>query len=378
MTEIPCVLMRGGTSRGPYFRASDLPRDPAPRDLLLTKIMGSGHDLQIDGIGGGHAQTSKIAIVGPSTRPGVDIDYLFAQAGVQQAVIDTSPNCGNMLAGVGPFAIEAGMIQATAPETRVRIFNVNTGKLVEAIVQTPGGRVTYEGDATIDGVPGTAAPIRLGFLDAAGAKTGLLLPTGRSRDRIDGLEVSCIDMAMPMVLVRARDLGKSGQERPAELDADRDFLARLESLRRSAGAAMGLGDVAERVIPKAVLVAEPRSGGTLAVRYFTPHACHRSVAATGAVGLATACIVPGSLAQEFAGPSPAGPTALLVIEHPAGRTPIELELAPAGSEIPVLRASLIRTARRLFAGTVFVDDRPPSRPDPGSGQMAERPATQEA
>ena len=228
--------------------------------------MGSGHDLQVDGIGGGHPQTSKIAIVGPSSRPDADIDYLFAQAGVQQAAIDTSPNCGNMLAGVGPFAIEAGMIPATAPETRVRIFNVNTGKLIEAIVQTPGGRVTYEGNAAIDGVPGTAAPIRLSFLDAAGAKTGRLLPTGTARDRIGGIEASCIDMAMPMVMVRASDLGKTGHERPAELDADRDFLARLEAIRREAGALMGLGDVGGRVIPKAVLLAEAAAGDDLAAR----------------------------------------------------------------------------------------------------------------
>jgi len=356
MPEIPCVLMRGGTSRGPYFRAADLPADPAERDRLLASVMGSGHDLQVDGIGGGHPQTSKIAIVSPSNRPGVDIDYLFAQAGVQQATIDTSPNCGNMLAGVGPFAIEAEMIAATAPETRVRIHNINTGKLIEAIVQTPGGTVTYEGDAAIDGVPGTAAPIRLSFLDAAGAKTGRLLPTGRARDRIAGVEVSCIDMAMPMVLLRAADLGKTGRERPAELDADRDLLARLEAIRREAGALMGLGDVAERVIPKPVLVAAPHAGGTIAVRYFTPLACHRSVAATGAIGLATACVLAGSLAEELAAPLPPGPTALVVIEHPAGRIPIELERAPLGAEVPVLRASLIRTARRLFAGSVYVPD----------------------
>jgi 2-methylaconitate cis-trans-isomerase PrpF len=363
MLEIPCVLMRGGTSRGPYFRGDDLPSDPARRDRLLARIMGSGHDLQVDGIGGGHPQTSKIAIVSRSRRPGVDIDYLFAQAGVQQATIDTSPNCGNMLAGVGPFAIEAKMVPAAAPETRVRIYNVNTGKLIEAIVQTPGGSVRYEGDATIDGVPGTAAPIRLSFLDAAGAKTGRLLPTGKARDRIGEIDASCIDMAMPMVLVRAADLGKTGHESPADLDADAGLLARLESIRREAGARMGLGDVAERVIPKPVLVSSPLAGGTIAVRYFTPRACHRAVAATGAVGLATACVLPGSLAQEIAGRPPRLPRVVIGIEHPAGRIPIELELAAPGAEVPVLRASLIRTARRLFAGSVFVADS--SVPDQG-------------
>lgn len=356
MPAINCVLMRGGTSRGPYFREEDLPRDPAARDRLLAQIMGSGHELQVDGIGGGHPQTSKIAIVGRSARPEADVDYLFAQASVLDEVIDTSPNCGNMLAGVGPFAIEAGLVAATAPETRVRIHNVNTGKLIEAIVQTPGGAVTYEGAAAIAGVPGTAAPIRLSFLDAAGAKTGRYLPTGSVRDRIAGLAVTCVDMAMPLVIVRAADLGKTGHERPAELDADLAFLERLEALRRETGELMGLGDVRGRVIPKPVLVAEPRSGGTLAARYFTPLACHRSVAATGAIGIATACATPGSLVHEIGRPAGDGPTAQVTIEHPAGRIPIELELAVPGAEVPVSRASLIRTARRLFAGQVFVPD----------------------
>jgi 2-methylaconitate cis-trans-isomerase PrpF len=352
--------MRGGTSRGPYLLASDLPAAPAERDRVLVSIMGSGHELQVDGIGGGHPLTSKVAIVGRSQRPDADVDYLFAQAGIAEPVIDTSPNCGNMLAGVGPFAIEAGLIPATDPETRVRIHNVNTGKLIEAIVQTPGGKVTYEGTTTIDGVPGTAAPIRVSFLDAAGAKTGRLLPTGQVRDRILGVEATCIDMAMPLVILRATDLGRTGHERPAELDADSGFFERLEAIRREAGALMGLGDVGGRVIPKPVLVAEPEAGGTLAVRYFTPRACHRAVAATGAIGIATACVMPGSLAQEIAGPTPPGPAARVVVEHPAGRTPIELELAAAGAEIPVLRASLVRTARRLFAGTVFVPDPTPT------------------
>jgi 2-methylaconitate cis-trans-isomerase PrpF len=320
--------------------------------------MGCGHELQIDGLGGGHPLTSKIAIVGRSSRPGIDIDYLFAQAGVHDSRIDTAPNCGNMLAGVGPFAIEAGLVPATAPETRVRIHNVNTAKLIEAIVRTPDGIVVYEGDTAIDGVPGTAAPIRLSFLDAAGAKTGRLLPTGRVRDRIGGFEATCIDMAMPMVLLRAADLGKTGYESPAEFDADTSLLARLHAIRLEAGALMGLGDVSESVIPKPVLLAPPQAEGAIAVRYFTPRACHRSVAATGAVGLATACVLQGSLAQELAGSAPSGPTTTIILEHPAGRIPIELELARPGAELPVLRASLIRTARRLFAGSVFVPDLP--------------------
>jgi 2-methylaconitate cis-trans-isomerase PrpF len=222
--------------------------------------------------------------------------------------------------------------------------------------------VTYEGGTVIDGVPGTAAAIRLAFLDAAGSKTGRLLPTGRVRDEILGTAATCIDMAMPLVIMRAADLGKTGHERPAELDADSAFFERLEAIRREAGALMGLGDVADKVIPKPVLVAAPAGGGTLAVRYFTPRACHRAVAATGAIGIATACVVPGSLAWEITGPPPPGPTLLVTIEHPAGRLPVELALATAGAEVPVLRASLVRTARRLFAGSVFVPDPPSPTP----------------
>ncbi|HET6467485.1 MAG TPA: 4-oxalomesaconate tautomerase [Geminicoccaceae bacterium] len=371
MPTIPCVLMRGGTSRGPFFLRSDLPADPVLRDQVLLSVMGSGHELEIDGIGGGHPLTSKIAIVSRSTHPDADVDYLFAQAAVLERVIDTSPNCGNMLAGVGPFAIEAGMIAATAPETRVRIHNVNTGKLIEAIVQTPNGAVVYDGTAAIDGVPGTAAPIYLGFLDAAGAKTGRLLPTGSVRDRILGVEATCIDMAMPMVIMRAADFGKTGHEPPPEFDADRAFFARLEPIRRAAGALMGLGDVADRVIPKPVLVTAPAAGGTLEVRYFTPRSCHRAVAATGAIGIATACVLPGSLPQEIAGaPGPGGKVKILV-EHPAGRTPIELELAEPGAEVPVRRASLLRTTRRLFEGRVHVPDHLFSRPEPSAARGAE-------
>lgn len=359
MATIPCVLMRGGTSRGPYFRAEDLPRDQALRDRVLTTVMGSGHELQVDGLGGGHPQTSKVAIVGRSARPEADVDYLFAQVSVDRPFVDTAPNCGNMLAGVGPFAIEAGLVLAQHPETRVRVFNVNTGKLIEAIVQTPGGVVTYEGGAAIDGVPGTAAPVLLSFRDAAGGKTGRLLPTGNAADRVDGgrLDATLIDMAMPMVLLRAADLGKTGRERPAELDGDKAFMARLEAVRREAGELMGLGDVAGMVIPKPVLVAGPSAGGTFAVRYFTPLSCHRSLAATGAIGLATARVIPGSLAWEAAGPLAPAPSASVAIEHPSGRVPVELELAAAaGEDVPVLRASLVRTARRLFAGSVHVPD----------------------
>jgi len=350
MQAIPCVLMRGGTSRGPVFLANHLPSNPALRDELLLKIMGSGHELEIDGIGGGSPQTSKVAIVSASSHPDADVDYLFVQVMVAQRRVDTAPNCGNMLCAIGPFAIEHGLVNAAAPVTRVRIRNVNTNTLIDSEVLTPNGRVRYEGDTSIDGVPGTAAPIKLTFLDAAGAKTGRLLPTGQVRDRFDGVEVTCIDMAMPMVLMHAEALGKTGYETPAELDADAELLQRLESIRLQAGRAMGLGDVTQMVIPKPVLLSPARHGGSLNTRYFMPHNCHRSLAATGAIGLASACALPGSVAFDLA---PVHGVALVRLEHPGGQ--IEVSLECAEDEPPeTMRASLIRTARRLFTGDVFV------------------------
>ncbi|MCW2244039.1 4-oxalomesaconate tautomerase [Azospirillum canadense] len=345
---IPCVMMRGGTSRGPFFLASDLPAEPAERNALLLSVMGAGNDLGIDGIGGGNPLTSKVAIVGPATMAGADVDYLFAQVRVQEGVVDTSPNCGNMLAAVGPFAIEAGLVPAADGVTVVRIHNVNTGKLIEARVQTPAGQVTYDGDDAIDGVPGTAAPIHLAFLDAAGANTGRLLPTGAPIDRIGGIEVSCIDAAIPVMLVRAADLGKTGYEPTDSYRHDREFLGCLEALRVEAGRRMGFPNAAGMVIPKPVLLAPPTRGGTLAVRYFMPHDCHRAMAITGAVATATACTIPGTVAAALAGrlSMPGDVT----FEHPAGRLTVHLEPG-AGQAAPI--ASILRTARRLFEGTVF-------------------------
>ncbi|MCB1354910.1 MAG: 4-oxalomesaconate tautomerase [Rhodobacteraceae bacterium] len=357
MSRIPCVLMRGGTSRGPFFLSSDLPADRAARDAVLISAMGSGHPLQIDGIGGGNPLTSKVAIVGPSQQPGADIDYLFAQVNVEQALVDTAPNCGNMLAAVGPFAIEQGLIAASDPETRLTILNVNTGKRIEAIVQTPGGAVSYEGDTAIAGVPGTAAPVRLAFLDAAGSKTGKLLPTEALRDQVQGIAVTHFDMAVAAVLAAAESFGKTGHEAPAELDADRDFMTRLEALRLEAGRLMGLGDVTNMVIPKPILLARPTEGATITARYFMPHACHTAVAITGAVCIASACCTPGTVASDLAvlpEPDEHG-RRMLVIEHPSGRTPVEIEQDPDTGEIR--RVSVIRTARRLFDGFVHIRDK---------------------
>lgn len=353
--RIPCVLMRGGTSRGPFLLAADLPVDPQRRDAVLMRIMGSPDALQLDGLGGGKSLTSKVAIVGPSREPGADVDYLFAQVKVHEARVDTRPNCGNMLSGVGPFAIEAGLVQAQHPETVVRIFNLNTRTHVEAVVQTPGGVVQYEGDTRIDGVREPAAPVKLTFLDATGSMTGSLLPTGRAIDLIEGLEVSCIDMAMPVVIVAAAALGKRGDETPEELEADRPLFERLAKVRLRAGELMGLGDVKSAVVPKPVLVSAPRHGGSITSRYFTPLTCHRSHAATGALAVATCAVLPGSVAQRFVDPALARGGAI-VVEHPAGRIEVDLELSGPPDRPQVRRASLVRTARRIFEGHVVLPE----------------------
>ena len=270
LITIPCMLMRGGTSKGPFFLASDLPEDAASRDQVLLSVMGSPDIRQFDGIGGGNTLTSKAIIVGASNRTGIDIEYLFAQVSITENAVDTGSNCGNMLSAVAPFAIERGLVAAVDPQTSVKIFNINTNKVIEVIVQTPGGRVTYDGAARVDGVPGTGAAVVLKFLDGAGAKIGQLLPTGNAIDRIDGVAVSCVDYTTPMVLIAAASVGKSGHESKAELDSDSVLLARLEQLRLKAALLMGMGDVSAQVLPKLALLSAPRAGGTIGSRYFVP------------------------------------------------------------------------------------------------------------
>ncbi|MEK7945189.1 4-oxalomesaconate tautomerase [Pigmentiphaga sp. YJ18] len=353
---IPCVLMRGGTSRGPYFRAEWLPQDVAKRDQVLLAAMGSPHELQIDGLGGANTLTSKVAIVSPSTRPGCDVDYLFAQVSVDRALVDTRPNCGNMLSGVAPFAIDQGMVAASDGETRVRIYNVNTNSTIDAVVQTPGGKTEYEGDARIDGVPGTGAPIRLNFLDAWGSVTGKVFPTGNTQDVIDGVSVTCIDAAMPLMIVRASQLGVKGDETAVELDANKAMLERLEALRLEAGRRMGLGDVTDSVIPKPVLVSASADADTVVSRYFTPHKCHRSHAVTGAIGVATAFVTPGTVAFELGAPRAAG-MHRIAVAHPSGRIEVDVELRGTAPSIEVCGAGLIRTARKIMEGQLYIPAR---------------------
>jgi 4-oxalomesaconate tautomerase len=355
-TAIPCVLMRGGTSKGPYFLADDLPSDPALRDQVLLAVMGSPDTRQIDGIGGADPLTSKVAIVSKSARPGIDVDYLFAQVIINRAFVDTGPNCGNMLAGVGPFAVENGLVPAHDKETIVRVYNVNTKAVIHAAVKTPGGQVQYDGDVAIDGVPGTGAPISLNFLDAVGSKTGKLLPTGHVRNVIEGVEVSCVDLAMPMVVARASDFGKSGYEAKAELNADTALLARIERVRKAAGAQMGMGDVTGKVVPKFALIAPPRHAGTITSRYFVPDSCHSAHAVTGGLCLAATCVLPGSIADGIA-VLPPGPRRMIVIEHPSGTLATEFELEGRGDAPVIKRAAFVRTARKLMSGLVYVPGR---------------------
>lgn len=354
LTPIPCTLMRGGTSKGPFFLGTDLPNDVAARDEMLLSIMGSPDARQIDGIGGATSLTSKAVIVFASARPGIDVEYLFAQVSVDANTVDTGPNCGNMLAAVAPFAIERGLVMATDPQTSVRIFNRNTNKVIEAIVQTPGGRVTYDGTTGIDGVPGTGASIVLNFLDAAGAKTGKLLPTGQVLDMIDGVAVTCIDFSTPMVLIAAAAVGKTGHETKAELDGDSALLARLEALRLKAGLLMGLGDVSTKVLPKLALLAAPQFGGSISSRYFVPWNCHAAHAVTGATCVAAACCIPGTVAAGIADAG-SGLERHITIEHPAGKIDTCVTLHDSvNPAIPdIVSAGIVRTARPLFTGQAF-------------------------
>ncbi len=356
ITRIPATLYRGGTSKGPLLLAHDLPADRATLDAVLLAAMGSPHRRQIDGIGGAETLTSKIAIVSKSARSGVDVDYLFVQVNPESDVVDYSSNCGNMLSAVGPFAIEAGLVAAGDPHTRVSIFNINTRSTIEVILSTPGGEVTFDGDAAIDGVPGTAAPVRQNFAGTVGSKTGRLLPTGRRSEQIDGIEVSCIDVAVPMVIVPAGAVGVTGHETKAQLDADAALIDRLATIRIEAGRRMGLGECSALVIPKPVLVAAPRSGGTIASRDFVPFNCHATYSVTGSMALATACMLPGTVAHRIAHLRE-GARQTVAIEHPGGIIEVQMHAREREGEFALEEASLLRTCRKLFEGNLCIPTR---------------------
>ncbi len=347
---IPCLWMRGGTSKGAYFLASDLPEDEAARDALLLGIMGSPDPRQIDGIGGADPLTSKVAILSAPSHPDADVDYLFLQVFVDQALVSGAQGCGNILAGVGPAAIERGLVAVAGDETPVRIHMRNTGEIALARVRTPGGRVSYGGEARIDGVPGAAAPVALMFQDIAGSMCGALLPSGNAVDRIDGIDCTLIDNGMPCVILRASDLGLTGQEPREQLEADTALKARLEAIRLKAGPLMALGDVTEKPVPKMTLVSAPASGGAISTRSFIPHRCHASIGVFAAVTVATACTLPGSPAAELAALPADG---RFLIEHPSGAAEVLIERDENGA---LIGAGTLRTARKLFDGRVFPRD----------------------
>jgi 4-oxalomesaconate tautomerase len=354
-TAISCSAMRGGTSKGLVFLAEDLPGDPGTRDAVLLAAMGSPDERQIDGMGGSHPLTSKVAVVSRSPRHNADVDYLFLQVWPDRAEVSDSQNCGNMLAAVGPFAIEHGLVAAADPVTPVRIWMRNTQTLATAAIQTPGGLVRYDGPARIDGVPGTHAPIPVEFADIAGSSCGALLPTGNVTDTIEDTQVTCIDNGMPVVCMAAADFGLSGQESPAELEGDSELTKRVEAIRLTAGPLMNLGDVTGSTVPKMSLLSPSAHGGTISTRTFIPHRVHEAIGVFGAVSVATACKLPGSVAHAIADRTPeTGGPADIEVEHPTGFFTVTLEVEVSGNTITVTRSALLRTARLLMRGAVMV------------------------
>ena len=344
---VRCMLMRGGTSKGAYFLAEDLPKDPAERDDVLLRIMGSPDARQIDGIGGAHPLTSKVAVISPSARADADVDYLFLQVGVEEPVVSDRQNCGNLLAGVGAFAVERGLV-GSAP---VRIHMVNSGSVATASFAGADGVVDYDGDVAIAGVPGTAAPVVLDFAGTEGSATGALLPTGHTTDVLDGITVTCIDNGMPVVVVPAAALGRTGYETVAELEADPDLGQRVLALRLAAGSLMGLGDVSAASVPKISLIAPPADGGTVCTRTFIPVRVHDSIGVLGAISVATALLLDGAAGADLAAVKP-GQTRF-DIEHPTGHLQVEAEVDTTSQPPTVIRSGVVRTARKLFDGTVF-------------------------
>jgi 4-oxalomesaconate tautomerase len=352
-TAIPFHFMRGGTSRGPYFDRADLPEDLETLARVLVAVVGSGHPLTIDGIGGGNAVTTKVAMLSRSDDAWADVDYFFAQVSVEDGQVDFKPTCGNILSGVGPAAIEMGLIAATGDETAIKIHAVNTGARVRATVKTGSEGVEYAGTATIDGVPGTAAPVGLQFMDTVGGATGAFLPTGNLRDTFNGVDVTCMDVAMPMVIARADAFSLTGYESAAELNDHRDFFARMEAIRIQAGTAMGIKDVATSVTPKFGLLAPARDGGTIATRYFMPWSAHPTMAVTGAQCLASCVLTPGTVAEGLAS-VPNETPAKIVLEHASGTIDVLVDYDLTEDGISLNSAGLIRTARLLARGEVMI------------------------
>lgn len=355
--------MRGGTSKGLYFLKKDLPQDISARDELLLTLMGSPDSRQIDGLGGAHPLTSKVAIVSPSPRDDADVDYLFLQVVVDKAQVSDTQNCGNILAGIGPFSIEQGLVTASNSVTPVKIHMVNTGSIAVAHVQTPDGVVSYDGEATIDGVPGSAAPVILDFLDVAGSSCGSLLPTGNVIDEIEGVHVTCIDNGMPVVLLSAQDFGLSGAEKPKELESNKLLTEKIESIRLHAGNLMGLGDVTNKTVPKMSLLSKPKAGGVVSTQTFIPHRVHEAIGVLGAVSVATGCVIHGTVANNIIGEQVLEGDVQLNVEHPTGFFTVDLSFEKGEGGIHVHRSALLRTARKLMQGQAFAAIEPSVKPE---------------
>ena len=354
-TAIPFMELRGGSSKGVYFNAEDLPKNEAERNLVVLAAMegvGIGDPRQIDGLGGGTSLTSKVAVVSPSTSNIADLDYLFLQVVIGKGIVTTAQNCGNILAGVLPFAIESGMIKASSPITSAKINMVNTGGICEVIVQTPESKINYKGDAKVDGVQGTAAPIVCNYLDTVGSTCGTLLPTGNAKDLIHGIEATCIDNGMPIVMMRATDFGISGHETKDALEKNETLKQKIEQIRLEAGRLMQLADVSQQTIPKICLVSAPQQGGVLNTRMFIPHVVHDAIGVLAAVSVATACVVTGSITEKIAVPSKE--KSLFSIEHPSGEFTVNLEYECNEGKLTVLKSGVIRTARLLSKGELFI------------------------
>ncbi len=353
-TSIPATFMRGGTSRGLYFKESDLPSDRSLWDHIFLSAFGSPDPRQINGVGGTTSVTSKVCIISESKRRDCDVDYFFAQVSVTESKVDYGPTCGNMLAGVGPFAIETGMVTPEHGKTSVQIYQVNTNGLVESVVPTPEGRVEFEGDLAIDGVPGTGSPILLNFKKTIGSHTGTLFPSGKQSEVIQGVETTLIDAAMPVMVLRAPDIGKTACETAQELSEDTTFLARIEAMRREAGVRMGLGDVSNKVVPKIIIAAPPKGDGNITSRYFVPDKAHETHAITGGIALVHACQTPGTVVYGCAKPLEISPCPIFSIEHPAGKLQLTLTLNAGSSAERINTVGIARTARMIMQGSVLI------------------------
>ncbi len=371
MKKIPCVIMRGGTSKGIYIKSNHLPAAQEERDLAVLAIFGSPDVRQIDGLGGADPLTSKLAIIGPSTHDDADIDYTFAQVSIDRPVVDYAGNCGNISAGVGPFAVDEGFVSAVEPVTSVRIHNTNTGKILIAEVEVSGGRAKVTGDCKIAGVPGTGSKIMLNFAGTAGSSTGKLLPTGNVVDIITTLsgtiEASIVDCANPMVFVRAEDMGITGIESPQEIDSNDQLLSRLEEIRSEVAALIGMAEnpamATEKspAFPMIAMVSKAKeykdftTGNTIKTedisvvsRLMFMQVLHKTYAGTGTVCTGAAAKIPGTIVNEMVAEDDS--VELVRIGHPAGVISIEAKVV----EGKVERAAFARTSRRILEGSVYV------------------------